>query len=106
MYERHIGNDHSEQLKGSLHSLFKEKISTKLQSKILQMSTIFHILKLGRPMKDYIHYKDLLNLFWIPKFPSSHWFINSGWEFVKHMDKVVRQYLREIIKKIIYFPYH
>ena len=98
MYEKYISNDHSKKMKGSLYSLFKEKVSTEMQSKIVQMSTIIHIIELGRPMKDYVHYKDFLNFISIPKFPSSHWSINSGWVFLKHMDEVIRKDLGESIK--------
>ena len=30
MYEKNIRNDHSKKMKGSLYSLFKEKVSTKM----------------------------------------------------------------------------
>ena len=33
MYEKYIFNDHSKQMKGSLHSLFKENVSLEMQSK-------------------------------------------------------------------------
>lgn len=49
-------------------------------------------------MEDYVYYKDLLNFLSIPKFPSSHWSINSGWVFLKHMVEMVRQDLGESIK--------
>ena len=70
------------------------------------MSTIIHIINLESAMKDYVHYKDLLNFLSTPKFPSSHWSINSGWVFFKHMDEVVRKYLGESIKNSDFFPYH
>ena len=59
--------------------------------KMTQLSTVFHILSRGRPMTDYPDYKNYVSFLEVSNFPSSHWSIKSGWEWVRYLAQVEKR---------------
>jgi len=64
--------------RGTIISLFEKTMERSLLSKMIQLSTAFHILSNGHPMTDYPNHMKLLSFIQIPNFPSSDWSVTSG----------------------------
>ena len=73
---------------GTIISQFEKTMERSLLSKMIQLSTIFHILCEGRPMTDYPDHMKFISFLQLPNFPSSHWFVTSGWEWARYLAQV------------------
>ena len=70
---------------GTITFQFGNMMETNLLSKNIQLSTIFHVISNSRPMKDYPKMMKYLSFIQVPKFPSSHWYLSSGWEWERYL---------------------
>ena len=71
----------------------------------MQLSFVFHILSRGRHMTDYRDYKNYVSFLDVSNFPSSHWFVTSGWEWAKYLAQVEKDDLKEKIANANFFHY-
>lgn len=71
----------------------------KLHAKLIQFSTLFHILKKGRPISDFLNFKVLYQYNGMPNVPQSHWSESSGWEIEKFLSMIEKEDLKENVKK-------
>jgi len=101
LYEKHLEDESSksERRGGPISQVFDNAMTKYLQSKVVQLSTIFSIMMRGRPMNDYPEYKKLLSFHEVPNFPNSHWSVSSGWEWATYMSEVIKEDLREIVNR-------
>ena len=88
---------------GTITSLFGKTMEINLLSKTTQLITVFHILSRGRPMTDYLEYKNYVSFLDVSNFPSSHWFVTSGWEWEKYLAQVEKDDLKEKIANARFF---
>ena len=82
---------------GTITSQFEKMMETNLLSKTIQLSTVFHLLSNGCPMTDYPKMTKYLSFIQVPKFPSSHWSLSSGWEWGKYLAQVEKDDMKEKI---------
>ena len=82
---------------GTITSQFGMMMETNLLSKTIQFSTVFHLLSNGHPMTDYPKMMKYLSFIQVPKFPSSHWSLSSGWERGKYLAQVEMDNMKEKI---------
>ena len=57
---------------GTITSLFGKTMEINLLSKIMQLSSVFHILSRGRTMTNYLYYKNYVSFLDTSIFPYSH----------------------------------
>ena len=73
-------------------------METNSLSKTIQLSIVFKILSIGRPMTNYPKMMKYLSFIQVPNFPSSHWSLSSGWEWGKYLAQVEKDDMKEKIE--------
>jgi hypothetical protein len=66
--------------------------------KRVKFSTLFQILSHGHPMVDYCESQHLLRYLNVKNVPKKHWCETSGWEMSEHIEVVVLDALRKLIR--------
>jgi hypothetical protein len=69
----------------------------------VQFSTLFQILSHGHPMVDYCESQHLLRYLNVKNVPKKHWCETSGWEMSEHIEVVVLDALRKLIRNYTIF---
>jgi hypothetical protein len=90
---------------GTITSLFGKMMEIILLSKPTQLSIVFHILYKGCLMIDYLDYKKYLSFLQVSNFPSSHWYITSGWEWERYITQVENDSMKEKIANARIFSF-
>ena len=54
-------------------------------------------------MTNYPNYQNYVSFLEVSNFPSSHWFVTSGWEWTKYLAQVEKDDLKEKIANAIFF---
>ena len=78
-------------------------METHFLSKTIQLSTIFHLLSNGRPLKDYPKMTKYLSFIQVPNFPTSRWSLLIGWEWGKYLAQVEKDDMKEKIANAKFF---
>ena len=86
-------------------SQFGKMMESKLLSKMIQLSIVFHILSNGRPITDYPTMTKYLSFIQVQNFPSSRWSLSSGWEWGKYIAQVEKDHMKEKIAKGKFYHY-
>jgi hypothetical protein len=64
----------------------------------VQFSTLFQVLSHGRPMANYSESQHLLRYLNVKNIPRKHWCETSGWKMSEHIEFVVLNALRNLVR--------
>jgi hypothetical protein len=69
------------------------------RQKLVQFSTLFHVLKRGRPMVEFEQLRELLQHLQTWHMPHKHWSDVNGWEMAHHLHLQVLRALKEHVQQ-------
>ena len=72
------------------------------KKKMVQFCTMFYLLTLSHPMRDYTTCQDLYNTLNVPHQPRKHWSELVGWEIAHALAHVVYYKIKEALTKANY----
>ena len=77
-------------------------LTQECKKKMVQFCTMFHLLTLGQPMRDYIASQDLYNALNMLHQPCKHWSEPAGREIVHALVHVISSKIKEALTKAKY----
>jgi hypothetical protein len=72
------------------------------KKRMVQFRTMFHLLKLGRPMRDYSACQELYNALNVPHQLHKHWSEPARWEIANALAHVISKKMKETLVKANY----
>lgn len=84
---------------GALETHFEKIIDVKRLAKSTQFYTIFHILKHGKPIVDFMNFKSLYQRVGLHNVPQKYWSKTSAWEMEKYLSMFEIENLKDKVKK-------
>lgn len=71
--------------------------------KVVQFSSILWLLMQGCLLNQFKNLQELLELLFVPDFPTKHWNIPIAWEMADHLAKALTDHTKQVISKAWFF---